>query len=181
MRAVCLLISSPCSDLPLTQAVCRPMYKIYNELLRNFLKFLNKELEGQIVTTETMGKALKLAKKELGDQYTTALLVLVSAIIKLRTVSKLPANRTVYRGFAGANIPEVFMLGDERGKKKPVSSIKLYLSNSKIVPPCSPSPLPTSHTAADPHGGMLQATEEEWSLGSYRRRPARRNQSGTLT
>jgi len=50
-----------------------------------------------------------------GNTYTTTIHCIVSGIIKLSKVMRLPDSRTVYRGLGGLDLPEAFTTPDECG------------------------------------------------------------------
>ena len=72
-----------------------PMFVKYNAVLRGF--------------PEAAVEALK------GNKYTTTIYCIVSGIIKLSKVMKLPDDRVVYRGMGGLELPEAFTIPDEWG------------------------------------------------------------------
>ena len=72
-----------------------PMFIKYNTVLRGF--------------PEEGINALK------GNKYTTTIYCIVSGIIKLSKVMRLPDNRMVYRGLGGLELPEAFTTPDECG------------------------------------------------------------------
>jgi len=72
-----------------------PMFCLYNAVLRDF----------PASTVELLH----------GNTYTTTIYCIVSGIIKLSNVMKLPENRTVYRGLGGLELPEAFVKTDEHG------------------------------------------------------------------
>eukprot|EP00961_Rhodomonas_salina_P044390 596227-Rhodomonas_salina.1 len=99
------------------------MYKIYNGLLRDLLRLVNEQLQheaGQTVTTARVRVALAVARERMattGYVFVTSVLVLVSALVKLRTVSDLPESRKLYRGTAGLKVPACFTGEDARGNR----------------------------------------------------------------
>ena len=52
-----------------------------------------------------------------GKQYVTTIHAIVSGIIKLSSIMKLPLNRKVYRGLSGIELPKEFWEEDEYGAK----------------------------------------------------------------
>jgi len=103
-------------ELVMLRLYTGPMYVIYNSRLRKILVILQEQLHGKEVSTQVLGEALKEVRR-VESAYVTSILVLVSALVKLRTVCDLPPDKTVFRGFAGLNPPERFTVEDERGNR----------------------------------------------------------------
>ena len=59
----------------------------------------------------------KVLRGQDDKQYVTTIHAIVSAIIKLASIMKLPANRKVYRGLSGIELPPEFWQEDEYGAK----------------------------------------------------------------
>lgn len=81
--------------------MCRtPPFRLWVRVALNLVaqvKEYMKQIPGEThVTTATVRVAFVVAREKLqGRGYTTSILVLVSALVKLRTVSDLPPNRKV--------------------------------------------------------------------------------------
>eukprot|EP00961_Rhodomonas_salina_P163749 2205550-Rhodomonas_salina.1 len=94
------------------------MFTLYNNAtLRKFLPTIEFILKGKKdskaadslltdsdVSTEDLQEAVKHARKELGGAYATTILVLVSAIMKLRKVTPLPKDGKVRIHFFPSSI-----------------------------------------------------------------------------
>eukprot|EP00961_Rhodomonas_salina_P077825 1044533-Rhodomonas_salina.1 len=106
------------------------MYVKYNGRLRNFLRVMQERL-GRRKSAAAVKEALESARKELGNAYVTSIVVLVSAMQKLRIINPLPPGRTVYRGFHALTVPESFKREDARGNRGGVEFGFLSTSISK--------------------------------------------------
>jgi hypothetical protein len=56
-------------------------------------------------------------RQQTGKQYITTIHAIVSGIIKLSSIMKLPLDRKVYRGLSGVELPEEFWHADKYGAK----------------------------------------------------------------
>jgi len=65
-------------------------------------------------------KVLRILSDNRGQnekQYVTTIHAIVSGIIKLASIMKLPLDRKVYRGLSGVELPEAFWIVDRYGAK----------------------------------------------------------------
>lgn len=118
------------AELVMCRLYTGPMYFLYNSKLRALLPLMKKHWTGE-KTASAVREAMEKGIKELGPGFVTSILVLDSALLKLRTVSQLPANRKVYRGLYGVDVPESFKGPDERGNRGGVEFGFLSTSSSK--------------------------------------------------
>ena len=103
-----------------------PMYVWYNAVLRGFPEEVTKTLEG--------------------NQYETTIFCIISGIIKLSRLTKVPENRRLYRGLSGMLLPEAFWTekegfrgGVERGLMSTTTSrsVAMQYSGSKDGKRCA--------------------------------------------
>lgn len=106
-------------ELVMLRLYSGPMFAQYNGKMRAFLRcvqeILPKERKG--LGPALVMAAMEAARKRMGSEYVTSILVLVSALLKLRTVCPLPPGRKVFRGFAGLETPQCFKFQDDRGNQ----------------------------------------------------------------
>ena len=72
----------------------------YNEEMRSFLPVMESELKDSAWTPEDMLEAAARARKKINARFPTTILILVSGLLKLRLVDKLPDGRLVFRGYS---------------------------------------------------------------------------------
>jgi len=90
-----------------------PMYMKYNSLLR--------------------GLPHDMLQKLKGNKYTTTIHLILSGILKLSKVQRIPQDRLVYRGLGGRKLPKMFYMRDESGCRGGVEAGFMSTTTSKQV------------------------------------------------